>query len=237
VDFVQQLKSDFGDEWPRISRELMEQKALPEVLIPVAAGMKEAPARRLMDARNTKATSLVDKQGELKVLTDAVANEMAAYRPSMNSGLGIRGAGDTYAVFSSAVDKLAAVYYAEDSIPADTAAKRAFNDVLGHRYEFVGSIRIPKELASDRTAITSIVRGLDFYKENVAPDELKATDAAKTPKARKILANSLVWATTPNDEGVVLVERERGVITDANDIPITLTWEEAKQAATMRGMR
>jgi hypothetical protein len=143
IKLVQDQAALYGDNWPLVYRQLAP-KAIP-VVRAIAAGADTTAMTRLLNlGPEENPAALLKEQSETKA-KDVQTNLNTAMAPLLQSMVGRqkdRDFGDYYTM----ANKLAALYV-RDGLQAPEAATKAFNDLIGNRYDFRDTYRIPKSPA------------------------------------------------------------------------------------------
>lgn len=222
---VQQYRSDFGDRWPEVVGELIEKKALPSIAIPIASGMDAGPARLLASTVNMKWAEFNLKQGDGKLIDDAVTTELGEFRTTLNPLNGITNGPEMFGSFHDAARRLA-YNYTSTGMDYEKAAKRAAQEVVTGRYHFENSYRVPNQAAVNAGGLALVTSGAAYYKAELAKSRIGVvgTEAA-SEEARQAAADNSVWVTAPDESGLVLMHGGYAVPgMDGN--PIALPWSE-----------
>lgn len=137
---IQREAGMWGDNWPAVMRQ-MAPTAQP-VVRAIAAGADPVAMTRLLSlGKDESPAKLLKEQNETKFkdVSTALNTEMA---PFLGSLVGRQRDRD-YAGYYGLGEKLAALYV-RDGDDASTAAGKAFKALIGARYEFRDTWRIPK---------------------------------------------------------------------------------------------
>lgn len=140
VGGIQHEAQLWGDSWPTVMRQLAPQTQ--PVIRAIAAGADPTAMTRLLSlGKDENPGKILKEQSETKFnqVTTALNEEM---RPFLNSLIGRQRDRD-FGVYYGLGEKLAALYV-RDGDDASTAAHKAFNALIGDRYEFKDTWRMPK---------------------------------------------------------------------------------------------
>lgn len=133
----------WGDQWPQVYKQL-SKGAAPVVMV-IGSGVKPAAAQILTEFANTKLGDIANDQSEEKLGT-IKKDVRDAFRPLARSMSGNEGSQPAIDAFQAAGEKLAA-YYVRNGKTSTDAATQAFDDLLGHKYDFsAGTYRVPTSL-------------------------------------------------------------------------------------------
>lgn len=154
---VQREASMWGDNWPAVMRQIAPN--VQPVVRAIAAGADPTAMTRLLSlGKEENPKQLLKEQNETKAkdLNSALNTEMA---PFLRTLVGRQKDRDFTGYFNLA-EKLGALYV-RDGNDAPAAARKAFGDLIGNRYEFRDTWRLPKSAgatADDVQAGTVAVR-------------------------------------------------------------------------------
>ena len=170
IDMIKQQQQLWGEAWPEVAPKLAPPGSLPLVKA-AAAGADPEAIRRLLTLPKEEAkhpSKILKEQNEVTArnLQTALNTELAPFKSSM---VGIQRDRDYNGYFNLATE-LASLYVGKDGMGEKEAAQKAFNDLIGNRYTFADTYRIPKDPAIDPAAIQrgayearqSMLRGVDF---------------------------------------------------------------------------
>lgn len=228
----------WGDHWSTVYQQIA--KTGEPLAIVLGSGIKPAAAQKVVEFANTPLKEIANDQDDTRIsqITKAVR---VAFRPLAMTSLGKEGSQPTIDAFQHVGEKLAA-YYVRSGKTADDAAEQAFKDLLGFKYEFVGSnglfstdwtagdrYRIPKDAG---VAPDAIKAGAEWAKANLEKYDLKpvlgaagtSPDYAKR-ETQRAMSRDAVWTTAPKESGLMLTYNDQGV-RRANGQPLILTWQE-----------
>ncbi len=217
----------WGDKWPMVYRELAKE-AQPVVRV-VGSGVKPAAAQILTEVAKIPLNQILKDQDEEKFST--VKKEvLTAFKPLAATMLGNEGAVRVFNDFREQGEKLAA-YHVMHGMSASDGAAKAFEDLVGFKYDFNGkSYRVPKDIPYSADAIgAGVAAATDKMGElNVEPasdtvgglsgDYLKRATASA-------YARDGVWVTAPDENGLALIYKDRAV-RRSDGKPLVLSWAE-----------
>lgn len=233
---IEQEAKLWGEHWPLVYRDLAAKgNALAIVL---GSGVKPLAAQVLAEHANTKIGDIANDQSDERLNT--IKNDVrTAFRPLAATFVGQEGSQPTIDAFQAAGEKLAA-WYVRGGKSSPEAAKQAFDDLLGFKYQFVlggwfgGSAtagdryRIPKDV---RVAPADIARGAEIAKAGLQQFDLQPARATAGTGPDYALRETLqrygrdaVWVTAPGDTGLMLVYNDQAV-RRANGSRLILTWD------------
>lgn len=227
---MQQQAQLWGKYWPQVYGQMA--KSLPGAALVIGAGMKQQPAELLARASVMKPDELKEglNKDDVKTAEDGVQSAMTEFQSSLSQ---MAGGAQTFNTFYDQTSKLALMYVRMGEDPGK-AAKRAFNDTVGEKYEFVTdgnnkavTYRVPVqydagviENGADRT-----LRNIDNVDLQV-PVSLAGLAEADARKAYvSSLKNSAYWVTAPDESGLVLYANGAAVMDKAGR-PLLRQWDE-----------
>jgi hypothetical protein len=214
---LQALASQYGAAWPQAFGDLVRDgKLAPEyqVLanIPTPAGQGDFQ-RALMSLRNAGSA---DKYGNLvpdverKVINDGIDTALSAFRTTATAGQ--QSGGDAlYGHVHSSVRTLA-YHYAIGGMSGSEALRAAVDRVLNDKYEFSGTVRVPKQdnkgaplgLVAVRPAIQQVQRNLK-PEDLMVPESSNALLDESTRRQNYFrMAQAAVWVPNRDDTGLIL---------------------------------
>jgi uncharacterized protein (TIGR02594 family) len=132
----------WGEEWPKVYGEIATK--LDPALRVVASGVAPPAGIALLEAQHVKEGQIFGEQDDLtkQIFGKAVTDALKPFFQTL-SGSAREQAGADY---ERAAKKLTAIYMVRSNgqMDAATAATQAVKDLLGFKYDFRGSIRVPK---------------------------------------------------------------------------------------------
>lgn len=228
---MQAMARQWGEHWPQVFADM--QGDLPGTALVI--GMMEGPDQRLAAERLAEA-SLVGAKAlkenlpgdKTRDLNDNILAEMDEFQGTLNM---LPGGDRTFGTVREGVELLALSYMSEGD-SQENAITRAYNDVVGKRYNIEGTYRIPVE--QDRYAVrdgaASIlsnlgeVEGLDlpFDDFGLPEDELREQYISS-------LEEFGYWVTAPDESGLLLYRPDQKAAT-VNGRPFVVPWEDLEGA-------
>lgn len=133
----------WGDNWPKIYRQLAPEVG-PTVRV-IGSGVGDSAARQLAELAPMKVGDILKDQSAEKA-SQIRKDVQDAFTPLLKSMGGNEGGLTAFNDFRGQAEKLSAFYIVNGMTSAD-AAKKAFKDLVGDRYEFRDDWRIPKGAA------------------------------------------------------------------------------------------
>lgn len=235
---LDQTANEYGSLWPQAFGELVQHGKLSPDYQTLAAmdtpgqtmarvdfqrSLQAGTTEQLKTAAGGTATSLIDGTGVNRPID--VALEPFKRTVAMNTG----GVG-LYNTVRSSVQRLA-YYYSSQGQDGTQALNNAVSGVLG-RYDFSGTMRVPKGMLSNVQAATSSVT-----------TDLKASDLAPAPgnpsltqsQRQDIMlgaARNGSWVPNADDTGLVLMASLRNgsamLIRGSNGQPISVRFDDVR---------
>ena len=252
------MVEQWGRYWPQIGAQL-KGKIPPEATV-IGLGVTPSAETLLDEAIKLKPEQL--RQGipesEVSGLRARIHDDLEPLRRTMrDQGGGIEG----YDNYADATEKLALALMQKGMTPKEASA-RAVENIVGFKYEFEETWRVPKNALGGNTNLSSLRAGALAAKHDIGSDNpvLGEKVALFVPPTRSsgvrpadaermwrdtVRANGF-WVTSPGDGGLTLYVRDRLTsepVYDASGKPITRTWEELStvgnsvRAATMGDVR
>ncbi len=229
---VQREAAMWGEAWPQVMRQLAPETQ--PIVRAIAAGADTAAMTRLLSLpRNESPAKLLKEQSEGKFsdLTRSLNDEMAPFLRSLVGRQRDRDFSDYYGL----AEKLGALYM-RDGKQASDAATAAFNALVGNRYEFRDTWRMPKSAGvSGDDVQAGAEEARRTLAQSAAPaggNPLKIQPAANDMGLRDVGADSLVkfardgrWVTSADNGGLNLIYDDKFVRTE-DGRPLFLSWQD-----------
>jgi hypothetical protein len=224
ANLMQALATQWGKHWPEVYGQMA--KKLPSAAVVIGAGMKPGPAALLAEAAALGKEELKKTldSGATRDLGDMLRKEMEPFMSSMNAQNG----GDQTAnrVFEGA--ELLALRYIRSGMSAKDAAKQAYQDTVGEKYNMRGTYRIPVEHDAEKVerGAQEALRNLESFGLEVPPSRfnLAPEDARKT-YIKSLKAHSK-WVTAADETGLVLYNAFGSAVLGADGKPVKQTWAQ-----------
>jgi hypothetical protein len=217
----------WGSYWPDVVRQITP--SLQPTVRAIAAGADPAAMSRLLSLdpkENPKA--ILKEQSETKAsdLTKALNSEMA---PLLSTMVGRQRDRDFFDYYNLA-EKLGALYV-RDGKDGTTAAHDAFNALIGNRYDFRDTYRIPKDagVSADDVQAGVLVAKSRLAELGAKPaidDVGGLTDAAGDSIAK--FRRDGTWVTSPDNSGLNLMYGDKAV-RDQHGAPLFLSFGRLAQ--------
>ena len=239
---IQGMQAAWGDHWSTVFAQIAKQGDLSGPLMVVGTMNRpdQAPsARLLMDAVANQKEIVKTIDADAKKAADAAVFD--AVKPFMDT-LNLPNNSKVISSFQNAV-KLLSYQYVRAGESGDAAVKKAYEDIIGKRYVFAGTYRIPVEDAFHNTMEPgNIEDGLRNIKSNIKQFAIMAapslvpgmTEKARADATYKHLASFGRWQTLPDESGVVLLDGSGAPVKMVDGSPFTVSWEDARQAVDIK---
>jgi hypothetical protein len=232
IDQVQREAAMWGDAWPQVMRQLAPT-AQP-VVRAIAAGADATAMTRLLslpkDEAKKPATILAQQNDtKFKDLTSSLNDAMAPFRRTL---VGRQGDRDFPGYYDLA--KELGALYARDGLSANDAAAKAFGDLIGNRYEFRDTWRMPKSAGvtvDDVQAGTIAARGrLASFGVKAPADDMPGRPGA-TDTDLGLVRRDARFITAADNSGLSLVydTKDRGPVmirSASTGQPLVLNWQQ-----------
>jgi hypothetical protein len=217
-------KQLWGSAWPQVAGQIAPPSSAPLVKA-IAAGADPAAMERLLGIDpKQKPAAVLKEQNAVKAseLNAAVNTEMA---PLLSTMVGRQRDRD-YADYYSLASELSALYV-RDGKDAPTAAHDAFNALIGNRYEFRDTYRIPKDPALNADEIQKGAETMrrDLGRFGVKPPIDNIPGRSDTAPAEDLvkIGRDGVWVTSPRNDGLNLVYGDKWV-RGSDGKPLFVPW-------------
>jgi hypothetical protein len=235
---VQHEAAMWGDQWPAVMRQLAP--GAQPIVRAIAAGADPVAMTRLLslpkDEAKRPATILAQQNDtKFKDLTAALNDAMAPFRRSLVG----RQLDRDYPGYYGLANELGALHVRDGDSATDGAAK-AFKELIGGRYDFRDTWRIPKSAgvsADDAQQGTQALRGA-IGRGEITDIKPAANDIGlDNPRADSIekFARDGTFVTAPDNSGLNLVYGDK-FVRRGDGKPVLFGWGElASRAKADRG--
>lgn len=246
---IEHEASLWGAHWPTVYKDIAK-KSGPIVRV-IGSGIRPQAAQLLTEFRDVKLGDIANDQDDTR-LKQIKTDVLAAMKPFAASLVGNEGGQKVFDDFQSQAEKLAA-YYVRTGKTSSDAGTQAFDDLLGHKYHFVGSTgflgfgasnqyRIPKSIPFTSTEIEI---GAGEARDKLSAFNLKPardTVGGLTPEmldreTLRAYRRDGVWVTAPDESGLALIYKDQAV-RKADGKPLVVPWatlaDMAKSGAEAR---
>jgi len=217
---LQSMSRQYGDHWPRVFGDLVRDGKLPaayQVLANIATPVGQADFQRMLNLQRSRGSHAAFASGvpdaEKKLIDSGLDKATEAFRTSATAGQQQSGAQLASDVRDNVRDL--AYYYAMQGMNASSALQTATDRVYNDKYEFNGTMRVPKQLPNGQPlGVAAAQRSAGILLRAMKPDDLAAPDSsnpALTEADRRQTAWSAaqrgVWVPNQNDTGLVLMSQ------------------------------
>lgn len=224
VGQVQREAQMWGDYWPQVMRQMAPQTQ--PIVRAIAAGADPTAMTRLLSlGKDENPAKILKEQNETKSkdLTTALNETLAPFRQSLIG----RQMDRDYPAYYGLAEKLSALYV-RDGDSAGDAATKAFNALIGNRYDFRDTYRIPKSAgvsADDIQAGAQAARGqLDQLGVKPAIADIPGLSDNRADSLPKF-ARDGVWVTSHDNSGLQLVYGDK-FVRKQDGTPFSLSWQQ-----------
>jgi soluble lytic murein transglycosylase len=237
IPLIKQEAELWGSRWPQVAQQILPTAA-PIVKVIAAGGDPDAMLRVLSIPKGEKPVTILKEQNEVSArnMTNALNVAMAPFKNSM---VGLQRDRD-YDGYFNVAQELAALYVGKDGKGAEEAAQSAFNAVVGNRYTFADTYRIPKSPVIDADAVQRGAYEAREAIQRVNGDDPSSPLAHIQPQindigisdneadSRRNYARNGVFVTSPKNDGLNIAYNKT-FVKGADGQPILLTWEQLQK--------
>lgn len=235
IPLIKQQADLWGNNWPQVAQQILPNAA-PIVKAIAAGADPDAMLRVLSIPKGENPAKIVKEQNE--VTSRNMENALnVAMAPFLNSMVGLQKDRD-YKGYHDVAEKLAALYV-RDGKGAEEAAQSAFDNIVGKRYTFADTYRIPKSPTIDADSVQrgayearqGILRGAADPSSPFAHLQPQVNDIGVSDNeadSRSNYSRNGVFVTSPKNDGLNIAYN-RTFLKDAEGKPILLTWEQLQK--------
>jgi GH24 family phage-related lysozyme (muramidase) len=230
-------KELWGDYWPNIAAQIAPPGAAPLVKA-IAAGADPVAMQRLLDIPKGESPAKILKEQNEVNAKNLNTSLNTAFAPFLGSMVGLQKDRD-YSGYAALGTELGALYV-RDGMSEKEAAAKAFNDLIGNRYDFRDTYRIPKDPTInpddvqrgvyEATQEMQRVRNGDasspFGNIQLQHNDLGVTD--NEADMRHGLARDARFVTSPHNDGLNLLVGTK-FVKQGDGLPILLTWDRLQK--------
>jgi hypothetical protein len=233
ADLVAGLEETWGNWWPTVYAQLAKDGKMPPAAL-VIPNMKDKGARTrlaewsVMKPADRKALLAGTDERDIR---DKVLSQFEAAAPSFLAQGG--GGQRTVAVVIDQAEILAAGYRSQGKSISDAAAQ-AYDEVMGWKYEFGPTYRVPKE--QQPAQVQEGTRAYLAALQDVRVPSIPGVDseAVRAQMLDAVRANPM-WITNRDETGLrLMVKGQDGGVYQVNGAtgkPIELSWGELRSSA------
>lgn len=221
---VLSLEQQYGKYWPQVYGQLATDNKLPPAALVIPNMPNDASRARLAQVSAMKPEDLkaLVSASDPKDIRERVQSEFDQAQRTFTAQ-GVDG-NRTLSVVMEQAEKLATLYRSQGKSVKD-AAKQAFTETMGHKYQFADTYRVP---------IDKNIREVNAGAQAVLQGVIKAGDAtvfsgdAPVVMTTDALQNRSMWINTPDESGIQLMIRgsDGGVygVRGKDGKPIQVDW-------------
>lgn len=227
---IQQEAKLWGDQWPAVMRQFAP--ASQPIVKAIAAEADPVAMTRLLslDPKDNPVKDLKE-QNDVKA-RDVDTNLNSAMQPFKASLVG-RQLDRDYPGYYGLAEKLSALYVSRDNMDAATATTKAFNDLIGNRYDFRDTYRIPKNsgVSADDVQLGALAARSQLGQLGAKPpiDDMPGR-TNPTDVDLRVLGRNATFVTSPDNSGLNLVHDGK-FVTAQGGAPLTLPWSQLSSIA------
>jgi hypothetical protein len=233
VAAMNQLQSQWGKHFPRVMGEIGKDiPARARVVASMNRPEQRVSAERLAElaVRGEKAIDESLNTTQKRDIGDAVRTASA---PLLATLQGVPGGTAEFKTYRSSVELLAKDYVL-GGMSASGAATKAFNDIVGSKYEFIGTMRVPVEVG-----VSTVRRGASTALANIGNFDLKIPEALAPGLDKKAIKESYIaslqsfgqWYAAPDESGLILYGPDRRAVTLSNGDLLLIPWDNLPDIA------
>jgi GH24 family phage-related lysozyme (muramidase) len=236
IPLIKQEAELWGNNWPQVAQQILPNAA-PIVKAIAAGADPDAMLRVLSIPKGEDPAKIVKEQNEVTArnMHNALNVAMA---PFLNSMVGLQKDRD-YKGYFDVAEKLAALYV-RDGKGAEEAAQSAFDNIVGKRYTFADTYRIPKSPVIDADAVQRGAYEARAAIQRVNGDDPSSPLAHIQPQindigisdneadSRRNYARNGVFVTSPKNDGLNIAYNKT-FLKGADGQPILLTWAQLQK--------
>lgn len=234
AEAIIQQKNAWGDYWPSVERQLVQDNKMPGGLRVIAAGMDAQSGNLLASTfRNPKfieqsRDALGLTKFKAKELHQTVQSELAPFVATL------RAQGDLEAEsrLTDSTERLTMTYMLQ-GFDMKEAAKKSAKDVALNQYGIHGSYRVPagKDLDTISKGADNALLELTSNPDILTLPQLRGVSPEYIRRAyRGSLHRDASWVTAPDESGLMLYAGGKNVFY-ANGKPVFLTWEDLEKSS------
>jgi hypothetical protein len=226
---MQAYQETWGPAWGLIHKQL--SKTAGSLITVLGTGVMPDAAMRLTELASVSTADVLKSVPETK--KTQVQTEIAeAFLPFSKTVLVTSGGTKIMQDFIDQGTKYAASMVSMGADPT-TAAQKSFNDLIGHKYDFRATYRVPKNAGVTPQAVdagaSAALRGIEKFDLMVPVDKVYrtgTTEAYRRQSYNSSLRANATWVTDPEgEEGLVLYYHNERV-RKSDGTPLRLSWKE-----------
>jgi len=232
VGLIARIQSEaalWGDNWPAVMRQLAPNVA--PIVRAIAAGADVPATTRLLSlGKDENPGKILKEQNETKFkdLTTSLNDTMAPFQHSLVG----RQLDRDYPGYYGLAEKLGALYVRDGDKP-DVAAQKAFNALIGNRYDFRDTFRIPKSAGVSADEVqrgTLAVRAMFSGSKQISSNfEAATADLKLTPQEQALYQRHVTNLTGPggvdNADGSRSTLSQMSIERDGKTYNVPTVWD------------
>jgi hypothetical protein len=230
-------KELWGSYWPNIVPQIAPPGAAPLVKA-IAAGADPVAMQRLLDIpKGESAAKMLKEQSDVNA-KNLNTSLNVAFAPFLGSMVGLQKDRD-YSGYAALGTELGALYV-RDGMSESEAAAKAFNDLVGSRYDFRDSYRIPKapqinpddvqrgvyEATQELQRVRNGDASSPFGRLQVAQNDLGVSD--NEADMRRGIARDGRFVTSPRSDGLNILVGNK-FVKNQDGSPVLLHWDQLER--------
>jgi hypothetical protein len=245
MPLINAQKELWGDYWPRIVPQLAPAGAAPLVKA-IAAGAEPEAMQRLLDIPKGESPAKILKEQNEVTAKNLNTSLNLAFAPFLGSMVGLQKDRD-FSGYAALGTELGALYV-RDGMSEKEASAKAFDDLIGKRYDFHDSYRIPKSPAINpddvQRGVYEATQEIQRAKngDTASPFgniELQQNDLGVTDNEadmRQHLARDGRFVTSPRSDGLNVMVGSK-FLKSADGAPVLLTWDQLQKMGGTKDAR
>lgn len=213
--------------WPDVLRAL-SPKVSPVIRV-VSSGLQPKAAQMLVDLAPLSQPQIQKDEDTEKGNTIKKA-VLSQFKPLADSMTANDGATSIFNDFRGQAEKLATMYVVQGATATDAAA-RAWKEMIGFKYDFNGSIRVPKSL---NLPMSEVVMGANHFQTEIGKFDIPpmrdnmgglSTDYLQRETLRAY-ARDGKWVAAPKEGDGLMFTYNGRAVAQRNGHPIIVPWAE-----------
>lgn len=227
---INQMKTAFGDDWGQVQKQLQSNKKMASG-VRVISDMEPGLGQNLLaEAYSVGEKTYKDVLGDnYKDIQDDSLSEMEDFSRTLRGQPGGEAAVSQY---KQSIELLAMKLMADGSEGSSSEAlNKAYEYVIGDRFEFFDTYRIPKAMAVDQ-----VDRGIEVYTSDLKQGDIDlfvppslTVENKEDAKAVYLMKLQPTAITEPDGNGVLFVHPNGAAIMKEDGSPLIVPWEELEQ--------
>lgn len=234
------LVDQWGPYWPAVGKQLKGR--LPPEIEVMGLGVTPEAEQLLTETAKLKHEQLRQglQAGDVKDIQERVRSVMEPLQRTVTwQGGGL----ETYDNYADSAEKIATALVQKGMKPKD-AAQKAFDSLVGFKYEFEGTWRVPKSELGGEVNVGMLRLGAEALKRDITADKpvlgdkvgltVPVTGPGVRPQDadrqwRDTIAANGFWVTSPGDGGLTLYVKSglsAQPVLDDKGQPVRRTWDQ-----------